>query len=420
MSWEEPTGPPAANSRGPSKGIPRLRRRRSSAVVIAAIAVVIVVIATLAVGYEQGWFATRSTSTSTAACPTGLTLQGNGAQFVNPLMSQWEPLFSMSSGNSINYPADGSGTGISEFNGTTVDFAVTDEPLDSMQTSALPSPALTFPIVGGALAIIYNLPGVTKQLNLTGAVLAGIYLGTITTWNSEPIQTLNPGVTLPAETIYTVHRSDPAGTTYVLTNFLSEDNATWNTTVGQGISVMFPNAPKQIAEKGNSAVLHEVESTDYTIGYSDLTDVLTASSPPGYAAVENPSHQFVSPTIASTASAIADKLARIALPSSAGNWYGVSLVNAPGPTDYPLATFVFLFVYKALDKGFTPSLVKSQVMVQWLDWVVSPAAQALADHTSGATPLYYVPLPNPVVTVDQQGISSLTYDGSAVPACTTG
>jgi phosphate transport system substrate-binding protein len=388
--------------------------------VIVAVVVVVVLVASLAAGYEAGWFGKASTAAKAGACPTGTTLQGNGAQFVEPLMSQWEPLYSAATGNQVNYPAGGSGTGLTDFNSTTIDFAITDEPLDAAQTSGLPAPAITLPIVGGALAIIYNVPGVSRALNLTGAIVADIFLGTITNWNDSAIRAINPGVALPNATIYTVHRSDPAGTTYVLTNFLSEDSPAWNTSVGQGISVAWPSGPKQIAQKGNSAVLTEVETTEYTIGYSDLTDVLTAKSPPAYAAVENPSGRFVLPTIASTTSAIQDKLATISLPNSSGNWYPVSLVNAPGAPDYPLATFVFLFVYKALDRGFEPSAGKAQVIVQWLDWAISPTAQDLANTTSGATPLYYVPLPATVVAVDQAGIDSLTYDGTSVPGCTTG
>jgi phosphate transport system substrate-binding protein len=392
-------------------------------VIIAVIVVVVIVVAALGVSYAEGWLSPKKSSTT--GCPTGITLDGNGAQFVLPLVSQWQPAYQAATGNLVNYPASGSGTGITDFSSATIDFAITDEPLDSAQTAALPSPALTLPIVGGALAIIYNLPGVTKQLNLTGTIIANIYLGTITNWNDSAIRAINPGVTLPNATIYTVHRSDPAGTTYVLTSFLSEDSTTWNSTVGQGISVNFPappSGPKQIALKGNSAVLSEVETTADTIGYSDLTDVLNAATPPAYAAIQNPAGNWISPYtkatgIASTISAINDKLATITLPTSSANWYNVSLVNAKGTGDYPLATFVYLFVYQSLGKGFDPSSAKSQVIVQWLDWVISPTAQAYANSPTSSTPLYYVPLPSSVVAVDQAGIQSLSFNGAAVPAC---
>jgi phosphate transport system substrate-binding protein len=417
-----PTSTPAEPAPTSSSPPPAVRRKSNTGVIVAVVVVIIIIVAGVAIGYQQGWFGNNKSGT-TSGCPQGVTLQGNGAQFVAPLMSQWAPAYASATGNQVNYPAAGSGTGITDFNGTTIDFAVTDEPLSATQTKFLPSPALTLPIVGGALAIIYNLPGITQQLNLSGTLIAEIYLGTITNWNDSAIRAANPGTTLPNATIFTVHRSDSAGTTYVLTNFLSQDSSTWNTSVGYGISVAFPTAPKQIAEKGNSAVLSYVEGNPDTIGYSDLTDVLNAgASAPAYAAIMNPAGNNISPYtsatgINSTISAINDKLATMTLPASSASWYGVNLVNAKGTGDYPLATFVYLFVYQALDKGFAPTLTKSQVLVQWLTWVLSTPAQGLANTPGGATPLYYVPLPSSVVTVDQAGIQSLTYNGAAVPSC---
>src|SRR5271170_4778677 len=155
---------------------PAVRRKSNTTMIVALVVVVVVVAAALAVSYEQGWLGNKKTATATGTCPSGVTLQGNGAQFVSPLMSQWAPAYATATGNQVNYPASGSGTGITDFNSTTIDFAITDEPLDAAQTGYLHSPALTIPIVGGALAIIYNFPGLSKQLNLNGTLIAGIYL----------------------------------------------------------------------------------------------------------------------------------------------------------------------------------------------------------------------------------------------------
>jgi phosphate transport system substrate-binding protein len=381
---------------------------------VAVVVVVILVVAGLAIGYQQHWFGSSSTTSGT--CATGATLQGNGAQFVLPLMNQWTTSYKAQTSNLVNYPAAGSGTGITQFSEhpPLIDFAVTDDPLSSSEVSALPATALTLPIAGGALAIVYNLQGVTGHLNLTGTVLAGIYNGSIGNWNDSAIQAINPGVTLPNATILTVHRSDAAGTTYVLTDFLSQDNAQWAAGPGKGISISWPSAPDQVAIKGNSALLLEVEDTADSIGYSDLTDVLTAKTTVQYAAVQNPKGDFVVPTLASTASAIADKSATTTFPASNGNWYNVSMVNAQGAGDYPLATFAFLFVYQNLSAGFEPTLSKSQVILQWLDWVLT-TGQTYANDTS--LNLYYVPLPSALVTIDQAGVQSMTFNGAAIPSC---
>ena len=414
-----------ADSSGSSVAPPVVKRRRGRGGVYAAIGVIVVVAILVGVGLSTSWYGLESSSTS--GC-TGVTLQGNGAQFVNPLLTVWTSAYATQSGNKVNYVDGGSGTGLTDFSEhpPLIDFAMTDDPLTPAELSAMPAQPLTLPFVGGALAIIYNLPGVTGHLNLNGTVLADIYQGNITTWNNSLILAAQSSSVqaelnaLSSETILTVHRSDAAGTTYVLSDFLSQASPYWASHVGKGISISFPSAPKQTAEKGNSLMISTVAANPESIGYSDLTDVLTAASPPQYAAIQNPAGNYIVPTIADTASAIANKVASLAsIPNSTDtkDWYNVSMVNAKGTSDYPLETFVYLFVYQATDKGFTPTLSKSRVLVQWLDYVLSPAAQALANETQ-PSPLYYTALPASVIAVDQAGIQTMTFNGAAIPACT--
>jgi len=397
---------------------PVVRRRRGRAGIYAAVAVVIAVVALVAVGSSTDWYGLQKSSANLPACSSGITLHGDGAQVATALMSVWTPAYQTQTKNIVSYPGDGSGTGLSDFTDTELDFAMTDDPLTATEASQLPAPALTLPFVGGALTIIYNLPGLTGHLNLTGAVLAEIYQGNITTWNNSAIAALNPGVSLPSQPITTVHRSDNAGTTYVLSDYLSQSSNYWATNVGTGISISFPKTSGgQDAEKGNALVISTVASNKYTIGYSDLTDVLTASSPPQYAAIQNlKSGSFIVPTIANTANAIADKVASMkTLPTSAGSWFGVSMVNANGTGDYPIATFLYMFVYQNTSKGYEPSLAKSQVLVQWLNWAIT-TGQPFADQTTPSE-LYYAPLPSSIVQIDQAGIQTMTFDGASIPAC---
>jgi len=415
----EPT--PIVAGASPDATKPVVRRRRGRSALYAIVGAVVVVVIIVAVGASTNWYGLEKSAAAEASCSTGITLQGNGAQFVNPLMTAWASAYQAQSGNLVNYVDGGSGTGLTDFSEhpPLIDFAVTDDPLTSTELGVMPSLPLTIPVIGGALTIVYNLPGVTGHLNLTGAVLAGIYNGTITAWNAAPIASINPGVTLPSSTIAPVVRSDPAGTTYVLTDFLSQSSAWWATNVGKGISVSFPHVAAETAVKGNSLMISTVAKTSYAIGYSDLTDVLTYSTPLQYAGIENPSGHFIVPTIANTESAISDKVASLAsLPASTDtkDWFNVSMVNAAGATDYPLATFVYLFVYQATGAGFSPTLAKSQVIIQWIHYMLSPAAQAMANETTPAQ-LYYAALPSAVVQVDQAGVSTMTYNGAAIPAC---
>jgi phosphate transport system substrate-binding protein len=399
-----------AGASTPSPPVRRTVRRRSERRWLLPIAALVAVVAVVGgVGYGEHWFG-GSTHAGKSSCPSNQLLQGNGAQVLNAIADLWSRQFATATGDSVNYVDGGSGTGITDFTDRTVDFAATDDPLTAAETAALPSPAVTLPVVAGAITVIYNLPGLSGHLNLSGPVLADIYLGTITKWNDPAIANNNTGLALPDASILTVHRSDPAGTTYVLTDFLSRSSGAWRSGPGEGISVAFPNVPGAEGIHGNSALLTYVATTADSIGYSDLTDLLASGAPPSYAAVLNPSGHFIVPTVASTASAVDDAAAATQFPSATGNWYNVSLVNAPGPSDYPLATLIYAFAYTATDHGFSPTQAKSTVLVGWLHWVIT---QGQLDAEAND----YVPLPEAVVSIDEAGLSAMTFNAASIPIC---
>src|SRR5690606_21297 len=91
----------------------------------------------------------------------------------------------------INFQPMGSGGGISALERRTIDFAASDAPLKSSESARLPN-VLHIPETIGAVTIAYNLPGAPSGLNLTGKVIADIFLNKIKTWNSPEIQDLNP------------------------------------------------------------------------------------------------------------------------------------------------------------------------------------------------------------------------------------
>ena len=174
-----------------------------------------------------------------AASPT-ITLQGAGATFPYPLLNSIISNYStnVKPNVQVNYQPIGSGGGISAYKQSqaTVDFAASDAPLTSADVTNVPN-ALHIPETIGAVTIAYNLPGVSSRLHLTGQVIADIFQGKITMWNAPTIQNLNPTITLPAQTINTVHRSDGSGTTFIFTSYLSASSDSWNNSVGKGKSV---------------------------------------------------------------------------------------------------------------------------------------------------------------------------------------
>jgi phosphate transport system substrate-binding protein len=408
-SQTDPNAPSAGDTSTPR---PTIARRSNRTGIYVAVAVVIIVILVVLVGAAAGWFTAKKSTAAAGSCPTAVTLDGNGANFILPLVTSWGASYQSSTSNLVSYDPAGAGAGITALTDKLVDFAATDEPLNTTQYNALPGTILTLPITGGALAVVLNIPGVTSHINLTGSIIAEIYLGQITTWNATPIQSINPGVSLPSSSIVPVVRSDAAGTTFVLTNFLSEDSSAWATGPGTGIQVSWPKVANELAVKGNSLLAKTVSTTANTIGYVDLTDTLNTVGL-NYAKVENPAGTFVLPTVNDTASAIANASATIHFPAITSNWANVSLVNAPGAGSYPLATFSYFLVYKAVDIGYAPSQSKAQVIVQWLNWVVTTGQ-------TFASGLNYVPVPSALLSLDKAALGNMTFDGSAIPSCTTG
>ena len=144
----------------------------------------------------------------------------------------------------------------------------------------------------------YNIPGVTAHLKLTGKVLSQIYQGKITTWNNSAIASLNPGVTLPATPIVTLHRSDSSGDTFLFTPYLSKaDPIGWGTKIGYNTTVPWPNAPGALGETGNSGMVTGCKATPGCVAYIGIsyqTQALQAGLT--YAQLGNGKGQYVLPT----------------------------------------------------------------------------------------------------------------------------
>jgi phosphate transport system substrate-binding protein len=385
---------------------PVVRRKGSRSGAYLAIAVVVVVVVVVAVGLSTSWFGLQKAKSS-ATCSTGITVQGEGASYFSALMSSWQASFNSATSNIVNYQSLGAGAGITALQQKLVDFAATDEPLNASEIAGMPGQTLTLPVTGGPLAIIYNIPGYAHPLNLSGPLLAAIYNGTITTWNDPALLADNPY--LPSGPIYTVHRSDAAGTTFVLTSLLSDDSAWWSAHVGTSIQPTWPAIAGATAEKGNSALAKYVAATSDTIGYVDLADAIGAKA--SYAAVLNPAGHFITPTVANTQAAIAN-LSGQPLPSATGDWSGVSWVNSPGSYDYPLALLTYFIVLENPALGYTSSLSHAEALTQWLNWAVTSGQS----YSAG---LYYDNPPATLIAQDQAAIGQMTWNGASIPTCSS-
>jgi len=347
-----------------------------------------------------------------------ITLNGAGATFPFPLIDTWRVEYqSVNPSISLNYQSIGSGGGVRQFTERTVDFGASDAPLTEEEMQALSSSTpVHIPETIGSVVAAYNLPGIDKGLKLTGPVLADIFAGKITRWDDPRISELNPDLSLPtAADIVVVHRSDGSGTTFIWTSYLSQVSPEWNQTVGAGKSVQWTVG---LGAQGNEGVSSTIKSTPNSIGYVELTYALTTNM--DYASLMNRAGNFVEPTLDSTQAAAQAAImnnassssnnittsAAVGLPTGDQSWTQVTLLDAPGPDSYPIASFSYLLLYKELSTNID-SMEKAQALAQFVNW-------AITDGQQFASPLHYVPLPDSVVQHNQQTLRSLTFNGQPV------
>ncbi|MFI1017892.1 phosphate ABC transporter substrate-binding protein PstS [Streptomyces sp. NPDC020965] len=183
------------------------------------------------------------------------------------------------SGVEINYKGSSSGEGIINFNQGTVGFAGSDSALKPDEVSESKKTCeggqgINLPMVGGPIAIGYNLSGV-DDLTLDAPTIAKIFNGKIKKWNDPAIVKLNSGKTLPDKAIQAFHRSEDSGTTQNLGKYLG---ATAKADWPYEAEKKWP-APGGQAASGSSGVAAQVKQVDGSIGYFELSYATSQSIP---------------------------------------------------------------------------------------------------------------------------------------------
>ena len=327
------------------------------------------------------------------SCAKAQKLTGAGATFPYPLYSKWFDMYHQKTGVQINYQSIGSGGGIQQVKAGTVDFGASDAPLNNQKLKEMPRPVLHFPTVAGAVAVAYNLPGVTQQLKLSPETLVGIYMGKITAWNDKRIVAENAGVELPASPIQPVHRSDGSGTTYIFVSYLADVSREWKELVGVNTSVSWPVG---IGGKGNEGVAGLVRQTPGTVGYVELAYARQNNFT--VFQLKNKAGNFITPSLAATTAAAAGSAALL------GKDVRSPIVNSPAPDAYPISGLTYLLVYQD-QKDAT----KAKALANFIEW-------CMTEGQAAAEGLDYAPLPPQVVQVNRTNLTRLTAQGRPVVA----
>jgi phosphate transport system substrate-binding protein len=314
-------------------------------------------------------------------------LNGAGSSFAAPLYTRWSADYAAKTGIKVNYQAVGSGAGIKQFSEMTVDFGGTDIPMtDAEMAAAKGGPVLHVPTAMGAVVLTYNLPEVTKELRVSPAVIAGMFLGKITKWNDPEIAKLNPGVKLPATDLVVVHRSDGSGTTFIWTSYLADVSPEWAKQVGSGKDVKWPVG---LGGAQNAGVAGQVKQIPGAVGYVELAYALQNKL--GYAMVENKAGKFVAPSAAGVTAAAAG----IAKGLPAGSDFRISIVNAPGADAYPISGMTWALIYmKQSDEA------KEKKLVDFLRY-------GLTEGQKSGEMLSYSPLPSALVKQLEKRLSEV-------------
>jgi phosphate transport system substrate-binding protein len=310
------------------------------------------------------------------ALPAGAAdISGAGATFPYPLYAKWADAYKKETGIGLNYQSIGSGGGIKQIKAKTVAFGASDMPLKPAELKE--AGLVQFPTVTGGVVPVVNIEGLKPgELVLDGPTLAAIYLGEITSWDDPAIKKLNPKAKLPSQAIVVVHRSDGSGTSFLFTDYLSQQSENWKNQVGANTAVEWPAG---IGAKGNEGVANNVTQTKGSIGYVEYA--YAKQNKMTYAAMINKDGGRVQPNAESFKAAAAN-----ADWANAAGFYLI-LTNQPGARSWPIVGATFILVHAVPDDP-----AATAEALKFFSWAYKNGGKM-------AEELDYVPLPTTVVAL---------------------
>ncbi len=332
----------------------------------------------------------NNTKIAATTMPAGsVQINGAGGTFPLPVYTEWIYAYQyIDPSVALNYQGIGSGGGKKGIIDQTIDFAGSDSVLTADETTKGVDLQM-YPILAGAIVPIYNLanydPAKDPALVLDRQTLAGIYQGTINTWDDAAIVKLNPGLKdkLPAKSITAVHRSDGSGTTEIFTNALAAFSADWQKNVGAGSAVEWPvdKAGNGIGGKGNQGVAGVVQNTPNSIGYVELSYAIANKIP--FAQMVNKAGKTVSADAKSLASAMNDYA------NAFTDQMTAKIVDGGGDGSWPIVGYTYIILHT---KNM-PDCTKAEKILSFLKWSLTDQAAA-----KRAADLGYAVLPDAVRT----------------------
>ena len=285
----------------------------------------------------------------------------------------------------MTYRSIGSGSGATDWGDANAgDFASTDYGLNGADY-------LQVPFQIGAIGVFHTIPGFESgALKLSACTIAKIYTGEIKTWDHGDIKS-DSGVSLPAETIKVVFRSDGSSSTYGLKGYLNDGcPEVWTGGVSGASFSSVLSGDQYLSAQGSDGVRATIAKSAYSIGYldaghghaDDLKEFALKNKDGEWlvTATGNPSGITSAsiPTVVTTA--IQDAYVSAGF---SGDLQGSSynLFNKAGTGVWPICAFTYMHVRKQYVSGETAALVRA-----FVKFILSDEIQAVVNR------FYFFPL----------------------------
>lgn len=345
------------------------------------------------------------TGTRPASAATGVPISEDGSSWAFNAVDSWRS--AIHTQVTVNDGSSGSVAGLQAFANHTIDFAVSDLPygLPDGASPAQPARSSTYvPIAAGGLALPYNLTIAgqrVENLRLSSAAVAGIFAGTITSWNDPDIAATNPTLDLPALTITPVVRSDGSAATRVLTGWLAAvQPATWTCGELTFFAHCADGSGARQAKQGDNGVVGYLSQplTNGSIGYAENSYAVASGLP--VAAVQNTLGTFTRPTPKNVAVSLTQAHANADQTQDLGGVYSFRDYRT-----YPLSHYSYAVIPTSSADG---SAGTHQSMAEFLTYGLCAGQQT-------AVQLGYAPLPLNLVRTGLTQIRRLGPDADGGP-----
>lgn len=328
-------------------------------------------------------------------------INAGGATFVEPIMQEWSGEYDRTKNVQIDYVAKGSGYGIEQMTRKTLDFGCSDAPMKKDQLDAARADGgdvVHVPLVIGTVAVIYNLPGISEPLRLTGDVLADIYRKdpSVARWNAPRIKDLNPAIaaSLPDKEIVVVARSESSGTTNIFSEYLAKSSDVFRASPGASTKPKWPQGV--LGQDQNDGVAGFVKANAGAIGYVEVLFAKRNNLPT--ALLKNKAGQFIAPGAEGGVAAAEEALkTKPTKEPYSLHELTYSLTDMDGAKSYPISGMSYAVLYAKLP------LKKGPAIVDFLKWATTEGQAATGK-------LEYAPLPEELRKKVQERLSSIVFE----------